>query len=307
MSPVVLKLNGFRFRSKVVAFDFDWTLVRPQNGRKFPKDVSDWEWLRPNVPDVIKQYYKKGWCIVIFTNQSKEWKVEQVRVVLSSLNIPVLAAIAMDKAEHKPSTVMWTTVVGARKVKTAESFFVGDALGRVTDWANTDLLFAQAIGIPAKSPEAMFPLAVEKRAPIPVKKHQEAIIMVGYPGSGKSSVAKELVAASAQYVIVDGDTLKTPAKMIKEMTKIIQSGKSPIIDATNPTKAGREKFMDVAHQHKLPVRCVWVTTSLEEAMLRNKDRNDHAKAGVPAIVYYVYRKKFEKPTVQEGFKTVVEL
>jgi hypothetical protein len=38
---------------------------------------------------------------------------------------------------------------------------------------------------------------------------------------------------------------------------------------------------------------------MEEAMARNAQRTDHKV--VPAITYYVYRKKFEEPTVREGF------
>lgn len=306
MPPTIHKLNGFRHRSKVAAFDFDWTLVHPKDGRKFPKDADDWEWLREIVPEIIKEQYKKGFCIIIFTNQTKAWKQEQIINALSTLGIPVLIAIAMDKAEHKPAKTLWETAVGKRKVNMAESFFVGDALGRPSDWSNTDLLFAQAIGIKAISPETMFPLPTVEHVRIKTKSEQEMVVMVGYPGSGKTSVVKQLLESSPKYVHIDGDALKTPAKMVKQAKDALLNGKSPIIDSTNPTKAGREKFIDLAKEANASVRCVWVTTSMQDAMARNANRHDRGKPAVPQIVYYVYRKKFEKPIVSEGFAEVIE-
>jgi len=80
-------LNKPRFRTKIVLFDYDWTLVKPKTGGTFPKDIDDWQWLRPNVPDIIKNYYYNGYGIYIVSNQSKEWKVTQIINVLSLLNI----------------------------------------------------------------------------------------------------------------------------------------------------------------------------------------------------------------------------
>ena len=54
-------INKPRHRSKVAIIDYDWTICKPKNNKTFPTDVDDWEWLRPSVPDVIKDlYHKKG-------------------------------------------------------------------------------------------------------------------------------------------------------------------------------------------------------------------------------------------------------
>lgn len=158
MAPILVKVGGYRHRSKVAAFDFDWTLVKPKDHRRFPKDVEDWQWLRPNVPDVVRAWHEKGWSIVVFTNQTKEWKVEQITKAVESLGVPALIAIAMDKTEHKPSRAMWEAAMGDRKVAMDPSFFVGDALGRKGDWSDTDKLFADAVGIRAMGPEDAFAL-----------------------------------------------------------------------------------------------------------------------------------------------------
>lgn len=84
-----IKLNKFRFRTKIAAFDYDWTLVKPKSGGTFPKNIDDWKWLRSSVPSVLQKYYEKGFCIVVFTNQTKEWKITQIEDSLKTLNIPI--------------------------------------------------------------------------------------------------------------------------------------------------------------------------------------------------------------------------
>lgn len=52
-------------------FDYDWTLVKPLSNGIFSKSLDDWRWITEKVPDILKKYYDKGFCIVIISNQSK--------------------------------------------------------------------------------------------------------------------------------------------------------------------------------------------------------------------------------------------
>jgi len=159
MPPTVLKFMAPRFRKKLAIFDYDSTLIKPQDGRRYPKDVDDYMWAYNDVPKVLREIYDKGFMIIICTQQSKPWKVDQIRMVLSSLNIPMYAAIALDKADYKPSTILFDVVMQNYKNKAwskSVSFFVGDALGRDGDWSNTDRLFAEALQIKWKTPESVF-------------------------------------------------------------------------------------------------------------------------------------------------------
>lgn len=45
--------NKFRYRRKMMGLDYDHTIVKPKNNKTFPKDVDDWTWLRPNVPEIV--------------------------------------------------------------------------------------------------------------------------------------------------------------------------------------------------------------------------------------------------------------
>lgn len=138
-------INKPRHRSKVAILDFDWTICKPKNNKTFPKDIDDWEWLRPSVPDVIKNLYKKGFAICIATNQSKEWKHTQIINALTTLEIPVKIAVATTKVSYKPSLQIYEELF-TKQIDKKKSFMCGDALGRPNDHSDCDLKFAQAIG-----------------------------------------------------------------------------------------------------------------------------------------------------------------
>jgi bifunctional polynucleotide phosphatase/kinase len=149
------------FRTKIAMIDYDGTLVNPKQGRRFPKNVADWQWTHESVPAVLRETYDKGFMIVVCTQQSKPWKLDQIRDVLEPLNIPMYVSIALDKADYKPSTALFDAVVPAEKEKHKQwardtSFMVGDALGRTGDWSDCDRAFAEALGVAWKSPEDFF-------------------------------------------------------------------------------------------------------------------------------------------------------
>lgn len=94
--------------------------------------------------------------IVIFTNQSKPWKCEQIKKVANTLNIPLFIVIANEKPDYKPNPILFNCLMGENTINKEASFFVGDALGRKTDFADSDRVFAENIGIQWFSPESIF-------------------------------------------------------------------------------------------------------------------------------------------------------
>ena len=55
--------------SKVASFDLDLTLVKPQNGSTFAKNVDDWTFLNDSVRETILKLAADNFKIVIFMNQ----------------------------------------------------------------------------------------------------------------------------------------------------------------------------------------------------------------------------------------------
>ncbi len=305
MSPIqIFKINKFRFRNKICALDYDWTLVKPKSNGTFPKDINDWQWLNPSIPEILEKFYKKGYCLIVFSNQTKIWKIEQIINAINEINLPFMIVVATDVEDRKPSTKMFDLAITKPNWNKKLSFFVGDALGRPNDFSNSDKEFAKNIGMICKSPEEVFPFAHQD---IPINTivpsdNQEIIIMIGYPGSGKSTIANNIFGTNETYVIISGDELKTIPKIIKNSKIALDNGKSIIIDATNPTKEKRAQFITLAKKYGISVRCIHVSTSMEESFARNNQRPSDKI--IPKIVYYVYRKKFEPPTNEEGCEVI---
>jgi len=154
MSDVIFQTPITYGYDKLAIFDFDWTMVRPVKGVIKPRGIKDWKYLRPSVPDTIRKLSKVH-HIVIFTDQSKPWKVKQIMDVVNDLDIQEFTIIA-GFAIQKPDTSLFMSVFETLDPSTA--FYVGDSAGRITDWSDKDRVFAERLGIPFFIPEDVFPL-----------------------------------------------------------------------------------------------------------------------------------------------------
>ena len=299
----VYTINNATLKPNMAAFDFDWTLVNPKEGRTFPKNVDDWVWMYSCIPEKIKEYHQKGYMIVVFTNQSKLWKHEQIKIAMGSLEIPIWVVVAMKKDYYKPNPKLLDDLLHGEAISKENSFFVGDALGRKHDHSDCDLEFAKNIGIKCYTPEEMFattPKNFEIQT-IPKSDMPEVIIMVGYPGSGKSTIAAH-ICSDENYKHIQGDVYKTSSKMRKAAKPFMQESKSIVFDATHSSRKKRKELIDFAKKFNYKVRCIHMTTSFDTSYKRNKLRSD--KTQVPKIAYSVYKKYFEEPQPEEGFSLI---
>jgi bifunctional polynucleotide phosphatase/kinase len=238
--------------------------------------------------------------IVIFTNQSKKWKCDQIQMVMKQLEIPLFVVIATDEAEYNPNPILFNIPFEGNNINKEESFFVGDALGRKSDFSDSDKVFADNIGIKCYSPEDIFTNKSDTfEIPIiPLSSSPEIIIMVGYPGSGKSAIAKN-ICKTGNYIHIEGDIYKTSSKMRKASLDYISQSKSIVFDATHSSIKKRKEFVDLSKKYNYKVKCIHVTTTLDIAYKQNKSRS--AEKQVPKIAYSVYKKYYEEPTEEEGF------
>lgn len=296
-------INSPKVTDKIAGFDYDWTLVHPKAGKIFPKDVNDWVWMFENIPEILKDYYDKGYTIAIFTNQSKVWKLEQLQKSLKTLQIPLFIVVSYalskeDKKYYKPNILMFKELIKGEYNKKL-SFFVGDALGRPSDFSDSDKVFAENLGIPYISPENFFYRDKSFTVPnIPILPEKELIIMVGYPGSGKSTIATK-ICESNNCIYISGDIYKTLPKIKQQIKHYSSTNKSILIDATNSSAKKRLEYISLVKEYEYKIRCIHVSTSREESFKRNKLRDD--KKQVPQIAYSVYDKYYDEPNENEGF------
>lgn len=292
------KLLNPKYSDKMAAFDYDWTIVNPKGGKTFPLIVDDWEWYSSNVKNIIRDYYNNGFMIVIFTNQSKKWKYKQINKVCRLLCVPIYIVIANSKQYYKPNIDLFTEFIGEHKINTKESFFVGDAIGRKTDYSDSDKVFAENIGIQYYSPETIFLSKIKFNIPTINVCSNSIIILVGYPGSGKTTLA-ESICNTGDYIHINSDEFKSNTnKMIQYASKHMNNNQSIIFDATNSSIKKRNMYINLSNKHNFKTVCIHLTTQLSTCFKYNKLR----EKSIPKIAYSVYNKYFEEPTESEGFK-----
>jgi aryl-alcohol dehydrogenase-like predicted oxidoreductase/predicted kinase len=162
------------------------------------------------------------------------------------------------------------------------------------------------------------------RKPIPITRNAsegEIVIIMGLPAAGKSTLAQSLVADGYHRLNRDevGGTLRG---LLPLLDRAVETGATRIVlDNTYPSRKSRAEIIHAASAHGLPVRCVWLSTSIEDAQTnavwrivnrygRLPSDNDLAKlkrsdvaAFLPAA-QFKYRRELEPPDVSEGYSRV---
>jgi len=133
------------------------------------------------------------------------------------------------------------------------------------------------------------------------------LILVGIPGSGKSTFANSLEsAAPQQYVRINQDTLGNRRKCEEVTRQTLANNKCPIIDRCNFNPSQRRYFLDIAREFNIPVYCVSLELPVEECVRRCESRTNHEtiQPGDERQVVDKMRSMFEAPHVGEGFRNV---
>jgi hypothetical protein len=70
----------------LVIFAFNHTLVRPKEGRKYPQDVHDWEWVNLSIKKLLLYYLRMSdYRMVVISNEIISWKLEMMMNVLNEI------------------------------------------------------------------------------------------------------------------------------------------------------------------------------------------------------------------------------
>jgi aryl-alcohol dehydrogenase-like predicted oxidoreductase/histidinol phosphatase-like enzyme/predicted kinase len=175
--------------------------------------------------------------------------------------------------------------------------------------------------------EQRFPSARSPRQPrlgvqaAPSRADGEVVLVMGLPGAGKSRLAQGLTAQGYHRLNRDiaGGTLKD---LLPALDAALASGVSRIVlDNTYVSRKSRAEVLRAASARGFPVRCIWLSTPVEEAQtnavsrivsrygflpdeaaLRKLARRDPA-AFLPAVQFR-YQRELEPPHPSEGFSCI---
>lgn len=305
----------------IAAFDLDHTLLKPTKG-VFPKTRDDAVLVFPEIKKKFTQLRRKGYKIVIFTNQKgipKHLSVEDLYYKINKYlprgdEIDIYISFAAD-ANRKPSPAMFDKFIEHNGAIT-DIFYVGDAAGRQGDFSASDLQFAHNCGMTFYTPEQFFlddkdnsaghmPI-LEPPKPIALHHHimkNTVIILMGYPASGKTTFAQHIATTHCGAVIINNDITGSPGKSFTLYKKALsESAPYIIIDNTNPTIINRVQYIEPAKDKGYKVYAIRFAIGQDIAMHLNWYRAYTTSSTlIPEVAYRMYKSRLEPITDTEGF------
>jgi len=206
-----------------------------------------------------------------------------------------------------------TPLPGATRVETAQSIARAHTI-RLTD--------ADRAQLDDRFPSAMLrgsrTIAAARR---PHAIDGEIVMIMGLPGAGKTELARTFVARGYARLNRDEDG-GTVRGLLPSLASMAASGTTRVVfDNTYVTRKSRAPLVHAAADAGLPVRCVWLTTSVEDAqvnactrmlesygrLLGPDEMREAAKTDVsafPPSVQFRYQRELEPPDASEGFAQI---
>ena len=302
------------------------------------------------VKSKLDEYQKNDYILAVFSNQNgitqghikeSEFKEKIDKIFTQELKYPIITFFAKEKDYYRKPCIGMLELFQKKfnndiLLDINECIFVGDAAGRKksntykrNDFSNSDYKFALNCGFKFFTPEEFF---LNEKSDYPeiintlheydknnndhIKydispNHKEAIILIGSPGSGKSTFTENNLTPKG-YIRINQDTLKTRQKVIKCIEENVEKGNKIVIDSTNPEKNGRGDYIKICKKHGYLVRAFNFLVTKELAMhlnnLRTINKNrKHLSGYVNAIPIHTFFKNYEEPKKEEGFDDIVNV
>lgn len=285
--------------SKIAAFDLDGTLVFTATGRKPFQINSPDDWVMP--PSVLSTLIdvSEDSNVVIFTNQSVfndiiKKKLESIVSYLKNKGVDPYVFVATGHDEYrKPNNGMFKLFEKVHPEDFEYVFYCGDAVGDTDyppyNWSDSDKKFAENCGLAFYEPREIFE---EDYECIFYPDTKRLTILVGNPGSGKSTIASKI----KNSVILSSDKLKSKKKMLTLFNKAVEEGKNIVVDRTNASLNERMDFETLVTDYHILI--VWV-------VIDGRFSNELREEPVPEAAYAMYSKKFFRPSEMEGDVCIV--
>ena len=123
------------------------------------------------------------------------------------------------------------------------------------------------------------------------------VLMMGIQGSGKSTFYQKFLADD--FVRVNLDTLKTRHQERLLIADCIETGRSFVVDNTNPTKEDRQRYIPLAQSAGYKVVGYFMESKLQACIERNNQRT--GTAIIPPTAIAATSNKLQIPSYAEGF------
>ena len=164
-------------------------------------------------------------------------------------------------------------------------------------------------------------LRPDRRSSAPPRHDAEVVIVMGLPGAGKSTLSERFVADGYQRINRD-DTGGTLRALTGDLEKSLAAGASRIVlDNTYVSRRSRAEVLQAAAAHRVPVRCVWLSTPVDDAQVNAASRlvsrygrlpadeelaalRKHDSAAFLPTVQFRYQRELEPPDEREGFAKI---
>lgn len=300
MEPLELASNN------CVIFDFDGTLIANANNQAFYMDEKDENnfVLYAGVKEVLDELIELNVQIVIISNQSKinDCKLRQFEIFNSLFDDKILILIAHKKNEYRKPDIGFLNVI-KEKINSDDleiSFMCGDAANQdhefppyTWDKNEVDYMFAKNLKVDFYVPNEVFECNFDTYVPT-----EQLIIMVGNPGSGKSSVSKRLEMENgynrfsqdelALGLVPNMSKKLNSVKNKKIFTDLLNKGEHVILDACHSSEKLKRVWIDFANSLNIKYVFLWCVRD-------GTHFNDLRDKPITSRAYPMYTKHFSRP------------
>lgn len=346
---IIKKYNNFKPGSKIISFDLDDTLITEKGKKfsyneNFPKDYKT-IYDEKKMNETLEEYSKKNYIFIVFSNQSiislgkinEDLFKERIdNIFKNNFKHPFLFLASTSKDYYrKPSIGMFEIfekeLNNNIKIDKENSYYIGDAAGREKtknkkkDFSDSDYKFALNCNLNFLTPEEFF---LNEKQTIPkikedyhiydnnnndhIKfndKNKEMIILIGAPGSGKSTFCENYL---KNYIRINQDNLKNKKKCFEKAIEAIKDNNNIVIDNTNPQRNIREEYIKIAKDNNYKVRAFIMKVNKDLAFHLNNLRiinneRKHFSEAVNQIPIHTFFKNYEEPKFNEGFDDIVQV